>query len=192
MSHRTGSLLDVCAFTYGVLILRYGSPNGREAAACALNNISQERSVQIQLVEIGAVGPLVQLLRDGPAAGKEAAAWTLRTLATDSHNKEVLVDEGAVEALLSMMNDVLIHDSAKEAGARALWNIAYNNMPNKIYLAECGAVEILITMLRSQHPGSREAAAGALRNLVVTPEIKGKAVQVSPCSLETMRHGRQS
>ena len=73
-----------------------------------------------------------------------------------------------------------------------MWpHISYNNSENKSKLAHAGAIEALVVLLESRTPSCREAAAGALRNLLASHDNKDRrrAVRRSRGSLHRLYLG---
>eukprot|EP00898_Chlorokybus_atmophyticus_P008546 jgi/Chlat1/8693/Chrsp88S08083 len=168
--HGNGRFRD--PITYGVHLLRHGSPWQKEAAARVLCKLARNNDNKVIIALEGAVTPLVELLRSTSSPqGQEAAAAALCNLCDkDANNKVEVAREGAIPPLVSLLRHGL--PTVQEVAAEALRNLSAYNAENTVIIAREGAIPPLVGLLKKGGSGGKEAAALALANLALNTENK--------------------
>ena len=140
------------------------------AVADATEAQKAQASTALKVQSAGTIAPLVALMRNGTDAQHEYSASVLASMARDQAHQTPLAAAGAIVPLVALARDGT--PSQKRVAAGALWNLGWNDSPNKMAIAGAGGVEVLVALAREGTPGQREEAAGALSNLAREPEIQ--------------------
>ncbi|KAI3829151.1 hypothetical protein L1987_03267 [Smallanthus sonchifolius] len=141
-----------------------------EEAAGGLWNLSVGEEHKGAIAEAGGIKALVDLIFKWPRGGDgvlERAAGALANLAADDKCSMEVASVGGINALVTLARKCK-HEGVQEQAARALANLAAHgdsNTNNAAVGQEAGALDALVQLIRSQHDGVRQEAAGALWNL---------------------------
>lgn len=140
--------------------------NMKEVAAEKLcNKVRQygDHPDYVKAVGSHAGKPLVEMLNSGTPKGKTHAAATLSFLVRNKDCKEEIVKLGAIPVCVKLGKEGT--EGQQAAVAAFLANVASGNSANQAALAQAGAIQLLIDLLKSGRSEAKGWAASALGNL---------------------------
>lgn len=173
-----------------VNLLRSPSPDVRSAAAGAVMAFSADADNRKEIIDCGAIEPLVELLQtpDLPGEGKSDAEMALCQLVMDpSADKDLRRNSLVAPVLVDLVRSG--GDNSKELASAALEDLSEFSEGNRETLAEASAVETLVPVLRGAALSLRGAAAKALISLMRLPANRPRAdaAGVVPSIAELLR-----
>ncbi len=121
-----------------------------------------------QLINAGALQPLVTLLKEGSDEAKTRAAYAIGNLAIGERQIVQIVNAGALQPLESLLQDG--KDSiTKTMAASALGNLSANSKQRSAEIMNLGAIQLLVTLHKDLEL-SQTQAAYALAKLAANSE----------------------
>lgn len=150
-----------------IKIISSGSVLMKEKAIKALGNLAQQHIIEI--VNAGAVKPLVKLLTSNVESLQLEVVYTLGKLACHADTREWIGKVGAIKPLvrlLSSSDSVVI----KQAAAYSIWKLAFYNLNNSKEIIKEGAITPLVELMGLEE--GCNSAACALKELVVLEQNK--------------------
>ena len=128
-----------------------------------LSTLANNANNHLQIMEAGAIAPLVQLLKSSSENLHGLAADTLAFLAEDSSARTRIVAAGAIEPLLHLLRTSTV--AVQMTAAMAIRIIAgdYADL-----VAGAGAIPLLVQLLKSPSVGVQDEATQTLGNLACT------------------------
>ncbi|CAM6094598.1 unnamed protein product [Calypogeia fissa] len=122
-----------------------------------------------QIVEFpGCLNLIVSLLPSDRPASAEAAAGLLRNISSVNAYRSAVAEAGALEEIAGLLTRRSICAEVKEQATCVLWNLSVEEGPRK-KLVQPEILQVLMAMLGSDIVGEREASAGVLANLTLSP-----------------------
>ncbi|XP_059308792.1 U-box domain-containing protein 10-like [Lycium ferocissimum] len=143
-----------------VQVLRAGSMEAKENAAATIFSLSLGDENKIIIGASGAIPALVELLQSGSTRGKKDAATALFNLCIYQGNKGRAVRAGIIPALLTMMTDLTMVDEAL-----TILSVLASHQEAKAAIAKASTIPVLIDLLRTGLPRTKENAAAILLSL---------------------------
>lgn len=172
LSQKTG---DKLSQKTGAIILLVTLINGQDAEAAKnaqqiLDQLAEQEQNVVEMAKANWYSPLIERLSHGSDGSKLIMAKALADMELTELNKQTLGLGGAVPPLVKMISLKL---EAKAAALKALQNLS-SFEPNKRYIAEAGAVLLVLDhLLSGKFPVSlRESAAAIIENLVLDEGTK--------------------
>jgi hypothetical protein len=137
------------------------SDKAKQAAACALCNLSFYTDASSAIVHAGAIRPLVTLLSTGgTSALKEVAVIALWSIARNYSHAATIVQMDAIGPLVALLN-ASQSDTLTNAAAELLHTLAMNN--HVCAIVQAGAIAPVVTMLGND--ARKEMAAELLETI---------------------------
>jgi hypothetical protein len=131
--------------------------------------------VATNIINAGAVQPLVKMITSGSSTLHELGAAVLGNLCHESPaNQEKVAKASVFKPLVDMLSADI--GPAQEA-AYAIWNLTVGNEENSAKVVRFGAVPKLTELLKSTSDIAQENAAGALMHVTMSEEAREKIGQ---------------
>ncbi|KAL2630411.1 hypothetical protein R1flu_015097 [Riccia fluitans] len=130
-----------------------------------------------QILEFpGCLNLIVSLLPSDRPASSEAAAGVLRNISAINSYRSAVAEAGALEEVIGLLTRRCKPSEVREQATCVLWNLSVEEGP-RAKLVEPEILSVLLGMLGSDESGEREAAAGVLANLSLSPAYHQMLVQ---------------
>ncbi|RDX89232.1 U-box domain-containing protein 4, partial [Mucuna pruriens] len=138
-----------------VSMLRVDSPESHEPALLALLNLAvKDEKNKINIVEAGALGPIISFLKSQNLNLQESATASLLTLSASSTNKPIISACGAIPLLVEILRDG--SPQAKADAVMALSNLSTH--PNNLsIILETNPIPFIIDLLKTCKKSSKTA-----------------------------------
>ena len=146
----------------------------QEHAATVLSGLAPMGENATLIKNEKGIDPLVSLLSSGTADAKGHAASTLAQLARRAMASREIAEAGAVSAFVQWLVNPSL--GPPEVAARALSEIALNNMDTQTQIAEEGAISPLVEMLT---PHSTHSNPNAELSAVAQQKARSKALGIA-------------
>ncbi|GFQ00319.1 U-box domain-containing protein 4 [Phtheirospermum japonicum] len=153
-----------------VNMLRCHPVDANKAALAALLNLAvKDETNKINIIEAGALKPIIAFLQSKNPSLQEHAVAALITLSASSVNKPIISMSGAIPLLV----EILVHGSsqAKFDAVMALYNLSTH--PDSLtHILRAGPIPPLVNLLKSCKKSSRitEKSTALIESLVVFEE----------------------
>lgn len=131
------------------------------------------QDVRAQIVQKGAVPPLIQMLKTQESSLQEMAAFALGRLAQGGGEKSPeFLAMGTVPPLLDLLDSGV--ETLEHNAAFALFSLANNNAENATEMMKCGALERLQAAAKSMLPNdphTNQATLDCIKKAVKCIEV---------------------
>ncbi|KAJ4978942.1 hypothetical protein NE237_009722 [Protea cynaroides] len=157
-----GSIVNAGAIPDIVEVLKNGSMEARENAAATLFSLSVVDENKVAIGAAGAIPALIDLLCQGSPRGKKDAATAIFNLSIYQGNKVKAVRAGIVAPLMRLLTDAgggMIDETL------AILAILASHQEGKVAIGQAEPVPVLVEVMRTGSPRSRENAAAVLWSL---------------------------
>ncbi|KAJ7960111.1 U-box domain-containing protein [Quillaja saponaria] len=157
LSHAVGSLVSM---------LRIDSPEFHEAALLALLNLAvKDEKNKVNIVEAGALQPIISFLKSQNLNLQEYATASLLTLSASTTNKPIISAYGAIPLLVEILRDG--SPQAKADAVMALSNLS-SHSSNLSIILETKPIPFIVHLLKTCKKSSKtaEKCSALLESLV--------------------------
>ncbi|XP_047153507.1 U-box domain-containing protein 4-like [Vigna umbellata] len=138
-----------------VSMLRVDSPESHESALLALLNLAvKDEKNKINIVEAGALEPIVSFLKSQNVNLQESATASLLTLSASSTNKPIISACGAIPLLVEVLRDG--SPQAKADAVMALSNLS-THPTNLSTILETNPIPFIVDLLKTCKKSSKTA-----------------------------------
>ncbi|KAL1327331.1 uncharacterized protein [Arachis hypogaea] len=136
-------------------MLRVDSPESREPALFALLNLAvKDEKNKINIVEAGALEPIISFLKSEDLNLQESATASLLTLSASSTNKPIISASGAIPLLVDILRDGT--PQAKADAVMALSNLS--TYPNNLsIILQTNPIPFIVNILKTCKKSSKTA-----------------------------------
>ncbi|KAH6810326.1 ARM repeat superfamily protein [Perilla frutescens var. frutescens] len=135
-----------------------GSAHAKEAALAALLNLAVKDDVnKINIINGGALNPIITFLESDNVIVQEHATAALITLSASSHNKPIIGASGATPLLVHVLRCGGSSSRARSDAATALYNLS-THQENLTFILHAEPIPPLISLLKSCKKSSKTAA----------------------------------
>eukprot|EP00927_Polykrikos_kofoidii_P066552 TRINITY_DN62133_c0_g1_i1.p1 TRINITY_DN62133_c0_g1~~TRINITY_DN62133_c0_g1_i1.p1 ORF type:complete len:515 (+),score=130.36 TRINITY_DN62133_c0_g1_i1:163-1707(+) len=152
-----------------ITLLRSPNPGVQKQAARALHNITgKSKENKAAVASAGAIPYLAELLKSGPVAARDQAIGVLRNLTGGiAENKASVIATGCASSLVATLRSIDCPPEVQVNVCVVIYNITNDNADRRTVMADAGAIEPLVTLMKDGTLEVRREAADALRVLSI-------------------------
>ncbi|KAI0515850.1 hypothetical protein KFK09_008518 [Dendrobium nobile] len=146
------------------------NPVDREHAVVTLWKYSDggKNFIDVIMKFPGCVNLVLSLLKSDSPSTCEAAAGLLRNISSVKLYRDIIAESGVVEEIAWLLHQSFLSLGVKEQSLCTLWNLSIDEKP-RIKIARGDLLPLLIRLLDDEKIKVKEAAAGVLSNLSLSP-----------------------
>ncbi|KAH0464136.1 hypothetical protein IEQ34_006922 [Dendrobium chrysotoxum] len=146
------------------------NPVDREHAVVTLWKYSEggKNFIDVIMKFPGCVNLVLSLLKSDNPSTCEAAAGLLRNISSVKLYRDIIAESGVIEEISWLLHQSFLSLGVKEQSLCTLWNLSIDEKP-RIKIARGDLLPLLIKLLDDEEIKVKEAAAGVLSNLTLSP-----------------------
>ncbi|KAL0921137.1 hypothetical protein M5K25_008180 [Dendrobium thyrsiflorum] len=146
------------------------NPVDREHAVVTLWKYSDggKNFIDVIMKFPGCVNLVLSLLKSDSPSTCEAAAGLLRNISSVKLYRDIIAESGVIEEVAWLLHQSFLSLGVKEQSLCTLWNLSIDEKP-RIKIARGDLLPLLIKLLDDEEIKVKEAAAGVLSNLSLSP-----------------------